>query len=208
MSQSNKRYLTPGEAAELLMVTPMTLRRWVQQGLMKPQTTVGGHRRYLVADLLHFARKQGLHIEEYKQEAHRILIVDDNFGLSRFLHEALERLCPGLQAQVASSGFEAGHKLLSFEPHAVVLDLMMPDMDGFEVCRMIKESEKTEGITVIAITGYPSDENAKRIIDCGATSCLAKPVDLCALLDALDVPVEPEQLQKAGLSLRDQETAT
>jgi CheY-like chemotaxis protein len=207
MSDSNKRYLPPGEAADLLMVTPMTLRRWVKQGLLKPRTTVGGHRRYLVEDLLQFAKKQGRHIEETEQEALRVLIVDDNPRLSRFLREALQRLCPGLVAEVAESGFEAGRKLISFEPHAVVLDLMMPDMDGFEVCRMIKESRQTADVNVVAVTGYPSEENTRRVIAQGAAACLSKPVDICALLTALEVDVEPEQLKKPGITVDDQEVA-
>jgi two-component system cell cycle response regulator len=65
---------------------------------------------------------------------------------------------------------------------------MMPGMDGFEVCRRVKNDPATATIRVIAMTGYPTEENIKRILAAGAESCMTKPVDHAELLAVLDLP--------------------
>lgn len=59
----------------------------------------------------------------------------------------------------------------------VVLDLYMPGMDGFEICRAIKSDERTRGTAVVAVTAHPSSESEKAIRDIGAEEYLAKPLD-------------------------------
>lgn len=63
-------------------------------------------------------------------------------------------------------------------PDVVILDLKMPGMDGFEVCKLIKAQEATHHAAVIAVTAYGSGETIERIMACGAYACLDKPVDL------------------------------
>jgi DNA-binding response OmpR family regulator len=64
----------------------------------------------------------------------------------------------------------------------VFLDLRMPGMDGFEVCRQIKSQDQTKRSVVIAMTAFPSPENEQRIRDCGADAFFPKPLDMDALL--------------------------
>ncbi|MBN2295699.1 MAG: response regulator, partial [Pirellulales bacterium] len=71
-------------------------------------------------------------------------------------------------------------------PDVVILDLRMPGMDGYEVCRMIKAQDSTRHAEVIAITAFPSPESEQRIIDCGARVCLAKPLDLDLLVKEIE----------------------
>ena len=91
--------------------------------------------------------------------------------------------------EVAKSGFEAGQKIYVFAPHIVLLDLMMPGLDGFNVCHQIKNNPVTRGIDVVAITGFHTPENADRIIAAGARACLGKPVDLALLTRELGLPL-------------------
>ena len=178
MTKPAKGYLTPREVADLLMVSPITVRQWAQKGWLEAQTTPGGHRRFLHRHVEVFARHRGLTLNQGDDDSTRVLIVDDDEQFSNFLVEALSELAESVTTEVAQSGFEAGQKVHTFSPHIVLLDLMMPGLDGFAVCRQIKESPVTRGIDVIAVTGFHTPENADRIISAGARACLGKPVDL------------------------------
>jgi CheY-like chemotaxis protein len=81
---------------------------------------------------------------------------------------------------------EAGVKAMEFKPGLVILDLIMPGMDGFEVCRRIKENSGTSHIKILAITGYDTDENRERIIEAGADGYLAKPLERGILLQQIE----------------------
>ena len=83
--------------------------------------------------------------------------------------------------------FRAGTIVASQQPDVVILDLRMPGMDGYEVCRLIKAQDTTRHAEVLAITAYPSPENEAKILDCGARICLSKPLDIDRLLEEIEV---------------------
>lgn len=178
-----KDYYTPNEVAQLFMVSPVTVRQWAQKGLLSAALTAGGHRRFLRQELLRFADERGLSLSWIVQGKARVLIVEDDEQVSAFLCELL-RGHDGIDAlETATNGFEAGRKVHSFEPSLVLLDLMMPGMDGFEVCRTLKQDPATRHIRVLAMTGYPTSENIERIMNAGAEVCLEKPIDTGRLLE-------------------------
>ena len=180
-----KDYFTPNEVAQLFLVSPVTVRQWAQKGLLRAALTAGGHRRFLRQDLVSFAQERGLTLNWLVRGKTRILIVDDDALLTPFLYEFLEGR-PGIEAvDVAANGFEAGRKVHSFRPNLMLLDLMMPGMDGFTVCGNLKADPSTRNIRVLAMTGYPSAENIDLILRAGAEVCLEKPVDTDRLLDLL-----------------------
>ncbi|SMF93692.1 DNA binding domain-containing protein, excisionase family [Methylomagnum ishizawai] len=190
MSADNERnYLTPYEVAELLMVAPVTVRAWAQKGLLHSMTTPGGHRRFLRDEVERFARENGVNLESRQARGLRVLVVDDDRQFAGYLNEFLEGLPEPVAVAVANDGFEAGCKVHTFRPDVILLDLMMPDLDGFKVCRQIKQDPATAAIRVVAITGYPTPENFRRSLDEGAVHCLGKPVDTVELLSALGLPV-------------------
>lgn len=178
----NKPYLTPSEAAKLLMVSPITVRAWAQKGLLPSETTPGGHRRFLREDVEQFAKQAKT--PPVRNEV-RILVVDDDKQVSGFLVEWLTGLDEPFIVCAATDGFEAGSKMYTFEPDVILLDLMMPGLDGFAVCRQIKSDPDIKDIRVIAMTGYPSPENERRIIEAGAETCIRKPLDTKLLLGLL-----------------------
>jgi excisionase family DNA binding protein len=154
----SKHYYTPNEVAQLFMVSPVTVRQWAQKGLLHAALTAGGHRRFLHQDLIRFAQERGLALNWPGRGGTRILIVEDDPQQAAYLYELLQGR-PGIEAvDIAASGFEAGHHLHSFKPNLVLLDLMMPGMDGFAVCRSLKADPTTHNIRVLAITGYASVE--------------------------------------------------
>ena len=179
-----RSYLTPNEAAALLMVAPATLRVWSDKGLLHPLTTPGGHRRFLRDDLERFQREHAGHGVAATGRERRILIVDDEAAITRYLSALLSGFT-GVTTAVAHDGFTAGSLLHVFRPDLVLLDLMMPGLDGFQVCRQIKSDVLTRGIRVIAMTGYSTPENCADILAAGAEGCLGKPLDEALLLSAL-----------------------
>ena len=187
MKEKDKEYLTPNEVAKLLMVSPITVRQWAQKGELTAMTTPGGHRRFLREDLLRFARRRGLALAIPDDASQRVLIVDDHDVFAQSLGDLLELTDPPLMTEIACDGFEAGRKIQTFQPHIILLDLMMPGMNGFEVCERLKDDPSTKAIRVIGMTGYFSAENKARIMSAGAESCLLKPFDRATLLAVIGV---------------------
>ncbi len=186
-SKKRKPYLTPNEVAEMLMVSPTTIRQWASQGKLNSALTPGGHRRFLRADVERFSRQNNLTLPLRDNDVTRILIVDDDEEVGQLLTRLFTYSSSPVETMTATSGFEAGRLVHSFEPHVVLLDLMMPGVDGFEVCRDIKQNPATRAIRVVAMTGYYEDDNVAGILDAGAEVCLSKPFKLNALLRAIGI---------------------
>ena len=85
-----KLYLSPGNTSKILGVTPATLRGWTNRGLLRAETTDGGHRRYPVSEVLRLAKRKGIELELPDDLSIRVLIVEDDLEFSRFLKEYLQ----------------------------------------------------------------------------------------------------------------------
>ena len=174
----------------MLHVDPGSVANWVDQGLLKAHRTPGGHRRVAAGDLIVFLREHKMPIPGVLEPAPiRVLVVDDETAIADLVGEAIRRAHPEFEVQVANDGFKAGTMLSTLSPDLVVLDLMMPGLDGFEVCQLIKSQESSKHAEVIAMTGFPSQENVDRIIECGARACMAKPLQIAELLSEVDAAV-------------------
>jgi len=183
----DKIYLTPGEVADLLMVSPAAVRRWAAEGDLKALTTPGGHRRFLPKDVEQFARLRNITMHATANEALRVLIVDDDKSFSGYLMKMLGKYPGKILPELANNGFEAGIKVYEFNPDVVLLDLMMPGIDGFQICEILKSDRTTKNIRVLAMTGFPSSTNTEKILAAGAEICLSKPVDRYSLLNLLGI---------------------
>lgn len=181
-----KTHLTPNDVAEMLMVNPVTVRQWAARGLLRSLSTPGGHRRFLLSDVEEFARSRGAkQIAHHTGRPERILIVDDDQNVASLIAELIEQRDARVETEIARDGFEAGVMVEAFRPHAMVLDLMMPGIDGFEVCRRLRSRPTLNHIRIVAVTGFPSAENVDRILAAGAVACLPKPLDAERLLTEL-----------------------
>ena len=153
----------------------MTLRQ------LKASRTPGGHFRILKKDLEMFMRKKGIYpFGSFQPFNNRILTVDDDPQIRDLLTTILSK--NGYQTEIATDGFDAGFKIRAFKPGLIILDLIMPGMDGFEVCKRVKENSGTSHIKILAITGFDSTENRERIMAAGAGGYLTKPVEMGTLL--------------------------
>jgi excisionase family DNA binding protein len=188
-----KTHLTPNEVAELLMVNPVTVRQWAARGLLRSLTTPGGHRRFLLSDVEEFARSRGATpVARNSGRPDRILIVDDDPNVGRLIAGLIQERDARVETEIARDGFEAGLKVESFRPHALVLDLMMPGMDGFEVCRRLRARPTLNHIRIVAVTGFASPENVDRVLAAGADACLPKPLDSERLLLELGLTAQKD----------------
>ncbi len=179
----NDLYTIP-QAADICSVGRTTMWRWVKSGELKASPTPGGHHKIRKEDLKSFIleRMKHLSISDFSEEK-KILIVDDEPKVQKYLNKMLSS--NGYRIELASDGFEAGIKTIQFKPDLMILDLFMPGMDGFEVCKQIKENTNTSHIKVLAYTGHDIKENKDKIMRAGADGYLAKPVSKSMLLQSL-----------------------
>jgi excisionase family DNA binding protein len=172
------------QVAERCGVHYTTVRRWILDGNLPAYETPGGHLRVLETDVQDFLESRRLRGRRSLTGTLRVLIVDDD---KTFRESAAEFLGhkPNMKVRQAADGFAAGRQVSEFQPHVVILDLFMAGMDGFEVCRNIKASPRSRQTSVLVLTGYPTAENIEKAKAVGADLCMAKPVGLDELYDAV-----------------------
>lgn len=194
MSHKVKRKLTTFQIAQMLEVSDQSVSNWIDSGQLAAERTPGGHRRVEREDLIGFLRQHQMGIPpELVIAPPAILIVDDEQDVARWIGKMLGKKFPQCRILMAHDGFAAGKTVTAERPQVVILDLFMPGMDGFEVCRRIKSDPQTHAITVIAITAHPSKESEKSIRDAGAEAYLAKPIDVDSLYRLVKASVSSEE---------------
>jgi len=172
--------LTVFQASKYCNVSPKTIINWIEAGHIEAYKTVGGHRRIKKTNLEAFMRKQGMPIpeREINSERKRVLIVDDDPIIVETLVQALEEEDYNYEIISASDGFEAGLQVNHFRPHLMILDIMMPDIKGYEVCKKIKSNEETKDMKIIVLSAYLDDDKFKKMKEYGADLCFSKPLPL------------------------------
>lgn len=172
--------LTVFKASKYCNVSTKTIINWIDSGHIEAYKTVGGHRRIRKSDLESFMRKQGIPIPEAEigEERKRILVVDDDPIIVETIVQALEEDEYNYEVISASDGFEAGIQVNHFKPHLILLDIMMPDIKGYEVCKKIKSNEATKDTKIIVLSAYLDEEKFRKMKEYGADVCFSKPLPL------------------------------
>lgn len=184
--------LTTFQAARLCGVSHKSIERWIDAGFLRGFRTPGGHRRVHRADLLEFIQKRRTTDRGTDAAATtgdvvpRVLVVDDEATIRELFTEYFKTAGQGKYVvEVASSGYEAGIQVERFNPHVVLLDLMMDDLDGFEVCRNLRNDPSHAATIVIAVTG--SQEAAQQAEESGMFHrVILKPIKMTAVKDLID----------------------
>lgn len=182
-------YYTTYQVAKFLGVSLPTVVNWVNSGLLVAHRTPGGHRRIARNDLLTFARENDYplsreFLEQSAGASRKVLVVDDEADFSDMVRDYLV-LKGGFEVEVAQSGFQAGYTVARFKPDIVLMDILMPDMDGFEVHQRLRSDPETRHIPVIACTAYRDPAVDARIQEVKFDGFVEKPLKLDALLDLI-----------------------
>jgi excisionase family DNA binding protein len=173
-----RSFLTTFEISQLCEVNPTTVQNWVKEGKLKAHVTPGGHRRIRREDLISFMKEFGLPIPAELCEAPPLmLIVDDDEPTLELLSIAMESGDEAFEVMTARDGIEALLMIGERKPDLLIVDIMLPGMDGFGVCRKLKASDKTRNIKIVAITGNPDPALKNQIIEAGADRFFAKPFE-------------------------------
>jgi excisionase family DNA binding protein len=172
-SAEGREYLTTRQAASHCRVSIPTLRRWIRAGDLGAHLTPGGHRRIDLHEFQRFLRAQGRPAYPVASGARtRVLLVDDEPLVVQLLHDLL---ADGFVIETATDGYEALVKVGTFRPAVIILDAVLPGLDGVEACRCLRRLPETRDIRILGVTGHPSVAPVLR--GAGADACVSKPLD-------------------------------
>ena len=172
------------EVAKMLELSPGTVANWVDAGRLKAFNTLGGHRRIKTEDLKTFLEENKIPIPkefaERMDAVKKVLIVEDDVKFLKLVERFFRTSRRKWEVFTAVDGFQAGALVGSEKPDVVILDIMLPDINGFKVCEIIKASNKRT--LVIAVTGYDSEDIKNKILSAGADAYYVKPFKFDELL--------------------------
>ena len=168
------------KASQYCNVSPKTIINWIDAGHIKAYRTPGGHRRINRRDLEAFMTHQGIPIPEavVENDRKKILVVDDDPIIVESIVQSLEEDEHDYEVISAADGFEAGIQVNHFKPDLVILDIMMPDIKGYEVCKKIKSANDTKDTRIVVLSAYLDDEKFNQMKEYGADACFSKPLPL------------------------------
>ncbi len=123
-------------------------------------------------------------VKKEKPENSRILIADDNQPNVELLEAYLSGL--DVDTAIAVDGQDTLTKVADFKPHLILLDIMMPKLSGFEVCKKLKSDAATRGIMILMVTALNELGDIERAVQAGTDDFLSKPVNKAELLKRVD----------------------
>ncbi|MFO0492526.1 MAG: response regulator [bacterium] len=182
-----KKVVTTGEAAELCKISQQTIIRCFDAGRLGGFRVPGSRfRRIPRADLIHFMQSNQiptglLDVPECK----RILAVDDDPRIIELMMDTIGR-DRRFDLRTASTGFDAGMLVESFKPHLVLLDYLLPDINGQHVISRIRGNLALAGTRIIVISGAIKQADVDTLLASGADEYIKKPFDAAHLAERID----------------------
>ncbi len=183
MSIATKTVFTTGEAAKICKVSQQTIIRCFDNGSLKGFRVPGSRFRRIPRDqLFSFMKDNGIPTDALDSGKRKVLVVDDDIELMELLVDVFER-DGRFEVRQANNGFDAGMLVKEFEPALVVLDVMLPDINGREVCQRVRSDPSSEGIQIICISGMVEPDKIADLLAAGANEFMQKPFEVERLLD-------------------------
>lgn len=180
---TSKTVFTTGEAAKICKVSQQTIIRCFDSGQLKGFRVPGSRFRRIPRDLLYqFMRENGIPTDALESGKRKVLIVDDDQDLVDVMVDVFER-DSRFDVKTANNGFDAGMMVKDFRPDLVVLDVMLPDINGKEVCQRVRSDSNLDEVKVICISGMVEEDKVSDLMDAGADDFMQKPFDADALLE-------------------------
>ena len=185
-----KTVFTTGEAAKICKVSQQTIIRCFDSGQLKGFRVPGSRFRRIPRELLFtFMKENGIPTDALESGKRKILIVDDDEELVELLVDVFDR-DGRFDNKTANNGFDAGMLVKEFRPDLVVLDVMLPDINGKEVCQRVRSDSSLDNVQIICISGMVEADKVADLKLSGANDFIQKPFVVeklieraCELLD-------------------------
>jgi excisionase family DNA binding protein len=183
---AGKRIFTTGEAAEICKVSQQTIIRCFDAGRLGGFRVPGSKfRRIPRAELIKFMRANDIPVGALDQGARRVLVVDDDKQIIEMFKDLFARN-DRYDVRFCSTGYDAGLMTEQFRPNVIILDYMLPDVNGNVVCRRIREHDELKDTRIIFVSGVVNPEEIDSLKAAGADDFVRKPFDVGALLKRID----------------------
>ena len=190
-----KSLFTTGEAADICNISQQTIIRCFDSGRLDGFRIPGSRfRRIPRENLIKFMKDNGIPLDNLNVEKNgkiKVLIVDDDAEIVELMVDVLSR-DGRFETQTAGSGYEAGLKTEQFHPDVIILDYMLPDVNGNVVCATIKSNPEFESIRIIIVSGVANPEEVQDLLDSGATEFIKKPFNIADLVGRILRVVDKE----------------
>ncbi len=180
---SSKKIFTTGEAAQVCKVSQQTIIRCFDSGRLHGFRVPGSRfRRIPREDLIRFMKNNDIPVDTLGGDGkRRVLVVDDDPQIVELFVDALER-DGRFEVKTAGTGYDAGMLTEAFDPHLIVLDYMLPDVNGDIVCKRVREREGSSETKVIFVSGVVEPVEVERLLEAGAEEFIRKPFDIEKLI--------------------------
>jgi len=188
-----KTVFTTGEAAKICKVSQQTIIRCFDSGQLKGFRVPGSKFRRIPRDLLYkFMKENGIPTDALESGKRKALVVDDDEELVELIRDALEN-DGRFEVRVANNGFDAGMMVKEYHPDVIVLDVMLPDINGKEVCQRIRSDSALDDVRVVCISGMVEEDKVAELMASGANEFVQKPFEVEHLVEIMcrQLDVEP-----------------
>ncbi len=180
-----KAIYTTGEAAEICRLSQQTIIRCFDEGQLEGFRVPGSKFRRIPRDsLLRFMRTNNMPTDELENPRIRVLIVDDDPQIVELFVDVL-KADGRFEVATAQTGYEAGLLTQEFHPDVVILDFMLPDVNGDVVCKAIRRSQQLSDMKILAISGMAAQAEVDRIMAAGANEFIKKPFNIQNLVESM-----------------------
>lgn len=196
---SVKTVFTTGEAAKICKVSQQTIIRCFDNGSLKGFRVPGSRFRRIPREQLYsFMKDNGIPTDALESGKRRLLIVDDDEELVELMVDVFAR-DGRWDIKTANNGFGAGMLVKDFRPEMVVLDVMLPDINGKEVCQRVRTDATMNSVKIICISGMVEQDKIADLMASGADDFMNKPFSVEKLVDRCCEMLEMEvQAQATG----------
>jgi excisionase family DNA binding protein len=178
-----KTVFTTGEAAEVCKVSQQTIIRCFDAGRLKGFRVPGSRFRRIPRDaLVAFMKENSIPIENLESGKRKVLVVDDDPEIVELFVDVLER-DGRFEVRTATSGYDAGMLTREFMPDLVILDYMLPDINGNIVCQSIRQNPDFERVKIIIVSGVVNQEEISDLLKAGADEFVKKPFNIEKLIE-------------------------
>ena len=174
----HKSVFTTGEAADICGLSQQTIIRCFDNGQLGGFRVPGSKFRRIPRDkLLKFMKDNGIPMDALESDKIKVLVVDDDPDIEELFVEALTD-DGRFEVRTARTGFDAGVEANRFRPDLMVLDYLLPDINGNVVCRTIRSTEELQDIKILIISGVANKPEVDALLEAGADDYIKKPFNI------------------------------